>query len=300
MRFALSGERHEVTTEKRRGYWYAACGRHHSGKGTQGATTTHVGVEPSKGSITFSLPDETSIAAWAAFLALFRFDPTKGKGQAVTIYHPALASVQPPITSVVMTKHTTATPDDKGCGKVTIELLEYFAPKSTGATTAAGAKGYMQSGKGATGTQEDPAIAKLKAQAAKDERWQTDKNIRMAMKNAARPPTQPDETPRDEYGLEIARPTYGAAMENAVRQGMPKPDVTQTAKNTLASMDANEVATKAPVAGRWTERGFEEADEAAGVQAMDIQMARNLMEEGKLRQAPVGFGGLRNSFAGGY
>jgi hypothetical protein len=122
-------------------------------------------VEPSKGSITFSLPDETSIAAWAAFLALFRFDPTKGKGQAVTIYHPALASVQPPITSVVMTKHTLVTPDDRGCGKVTIDLLEYFPSKPTGATTAAGAKGYT-TGKDATGTQEDPAITKLKAQAA--------------------------------------------------------------------------------------------------------------------------------------
>lgn len=135
-----------------------------AGKGTQGATTTLVGLEPSEGSITFSLPSEADIAAWSAFLALWRFDPTKGKGQAVVVYHPALASVQPPITSLVMTKHTPVSYDDKGCGKVTIDCLEYFPAKSTGATTAAGAKGYTQ-GKAATGTQEDPAITKLKAQA---------------------------------------------------------------------------------------------------------------------------------------
>lgn len=136
-----------------------------SGKGTTGATTTHVALEPSKGSITFSLPDVASIAAWAGYLALFRFDTSKGKGTAVRVYHPALASVQPPITDVVMTKHTPVLYDDKGCGKVTIELLEYFAAKSTGATTAAGSKGYTTGNK-STGTQEDPAIAKLRAQAA--------------------------------------------------------------------------------------------------------------------------------------
>ena len=35
---ALTGERHEVTTEKRRGgYWYACCGAYETPKGVQGA-----------------------------------------------------------------------------------------------------------------------------------------------------------------------------------------------------------------------------------------------------------------------
>ena len=136
-----------------------------SGKGTRGATTTHVAMEPAKGSITFHLPNSNSIAAWSSFLALFRFDTAKGKGQAVSIYHPALASVQPPITNVVMTKHSPVLCDSKGLCVVRVELLEYFPAKATGATTASGSKQYT-TGAGSTGTQEDPAIAKLKAQAA--------------------------------------------------------------------------------------------------------------------------------------
>lgn len=136
-----------------------------AGKGTTGATTTYVGLEPAEGSVTFSLPNEDAIAAWAGWLALFRFDTGKGKGQAVSVYHPALASLQPPITSVVMTSHSIIEVDTKGLGKVTIKLLEYFEPKATGATTAAGSKQYVQV-PAASGTQEDPAIAKLRAQAA--------------------------------------------------------------------------------------------------------------------------------------
>ncbi len=130
-----------------------------------------------------------------------------------------------------------------------------------------------------------------------------DAEVKAAIRNAKLPPSHPDDTPRDEYGLEVQHPGYSPTnagrMDNTVRMGMPKPDVTQTAKNTLAGMDANDAATSAPVAGRWTEKGFGEADQNAGVQASDIQMARNLMEEGKMKQAP-GFGGLQNSFAGGY
>lgn len=135
-----------------------------SGKGTTGATTTYVGLEPAEGAITFSLPTVAAVAAWASYLALFRFDTAKGKGEAVTVYHPGLASVQPPIVSVVMTGHTRVEADDKGLAKVTIKLLEYFEAKATGATTAAGSKQYVQVG-GASGKQEDPAIKKLQQQA---------------------------------------------------------------------------------------------------------------------------------------
>jgi hypothetical protein len=140
-----------------------------SGKGTKGATTTRVAMEPAKGSITFWLPNSDSIARWSAFLALFRFDTSKKKGEAVSIYHPTLVSVQPPITSVVMTKHSPVYVDSKGLGVVKLELLEYFPETATTATTASGSKG----GTGAqyasgnpTGKQEDPAIAKMKAQVA--------------------------------------------------------------------------------------------------------------------------------------
>lgn len=138
-----------------------------SGKGTTGATTTHVAMEPAKGSITFSLPSVSAIGAWSSWLALWRFDTTKGKGQAVAVYHPALASVQPPITSLVMTKHTPVTYDKDGCGKATIEVLEYMPAKASGATTANGSKTYVQVPQtGSTGTAEDPAITKLRQQAA--------------------------------------------------------------------------------------------------------------------------------------
>lgn len=137
-----------------------------AGKGTQGATTTHVALEPAKGSFTFHLWKVDHYAAWDAWLALFKFDASKKTGQAVQVYHPALASVQPPITSVVMTKHSAVRPDAKGLAKVTIELLEYFPSKATGTSTAKGAQQFSQVGKDKKGQQEDPAIAALRAQAA--------------------------------------------------------------------------------------------------------------------------------------
>lgn len=135
-----------------------------SGKGTTGATTTHVALEPAKGSIKIYLWTVAHYAEWARWLALFRFDSTKKTGLAVTISHPALSSVQPPITSVVMTGHDPITVNNLGLGTVTIELLEYFPAKPTGASTAAGATQYAKGG--TSGTQPDPAIVKLQAQAA--------------------------------------------------------------------------------------------------------------------------------------
>lgn len=135
------------------------------GKGTTGATTTHVGQQPAKGSFTFELWKVEHFAAWYRWLQLFRYDATKKTGEAVAVYHPALGSLQPPVTSVVMTGHTFPEPQADGRSRVTIELLEYYPAKSTGASTASGAKQYYQA-KDPTGTQVDPAIAKLQAQAA--------------------------------------------------------------------------------------------------------------------------------------
>jgi hypothetical protein len=137
-----------------------------AGKGTTGATTTHVAMEPAKGSIKFTLWKVEHFAAWVRWLAIFRFDVSKKTGQAVTISHPALSSVQPPITSVVMTKHSPITVDSKGQASVTIELLEYFPAKATGASTASGARQYTTGRGNASGTQPDPAIVALQKQAS--------------------------------------------------------------------------------------------------------------------------------------
>ncbi len=136
------------------------------GKGTTGATTTHVAMEPAKGSIKFTLWKVEHFAVWTRWLAIFRYDTSKKTGQAVTISHPALSSVQPPITSVVMTKHSPITVDSKGQASVTIELLEYFPAKATGASTAKGAATYTTGRGNASGTQPDPAIVALQKKAS--------------------------------------------------------------------------------------------------------------------------------------
>lgn len=137
-----------------------------AGKGTTGATTTRVAMEPAKGSITFHLWTVEQHEAWDLWLSIFKYDASKKTGQATSIYHPSLASVQPPITSVVMTKHSPIKPQSDGRSIVTIELLEYFPAKPTGASTASGAKQYTTGKGNDTGTQVDPAIQKLKNQAA--------------------------------------------------------------------------------------------------------------------------------------
>ncbi len=108
-------------------------------------------------------------------------------------------------------------------------------------------------------------------------------SVDAAIKNAKRPPSHPDDTPRDEYGLEVARPNYAGAMDRAVLGS------DEVAKTTLAQMGANDAATAAPIAGRWTARGFQDADMNASVNASDIERAKAMMR----------FGGLQNSFNGG-
>lgn len=140
-----------------------------AGKGTAGATTTHTESPPAEGSFTIRLATEADIAAWPQWLAIFRFDASKKSAAAVAIYHPSLASLQPPVTAVVMTGHTPVVPTVYGYADVTITLKEYLASKAVGSGTAKGATQYYQvgrDGKPKTGTQEDPAITKLKQQAA--------------------------------------------------------------------------------------------------------------------------------------
>ncbi len=114
-------------------------------------------------------------------------------------------------------------------------------------------------------------------------------SVDAAIKNAKRPPSHPDDTPRDEYGLEVQRPSYAGAMDNSVHSS-------EAAKTALAHLGANEAATAAPIAGRWTAQGFQDADMQATVNASDIERAKAMMRQAGQQQS---FGGLQNSFNGG-
>ncbi len=120
--------------------------------------------------------------------------------------------------------------------------------------------------------------------------------IANALKHSKLPPSHPDDTARDEYGLEVQRPEYGKAMNASVTEGQvspqgPLPPRTSAdmAKETLEAGRANDAALAAPIAGRWTARGFQDADMNATVNASDIERAKAMMR----------FGGLQNSFNGG-
>ncbi len=126
-----------------------------------------------------------------------------------------------------------------------------------------------------------------------------------AIKNAKLPPSRPDDTPRDEYGLPVAPPDYSKSMDAAVAGGIdrareearyaPKPE--DIAKQVSASNDVNDAAANAPFAGQWTQNGFSGADAQAAVNASDIQRAQAMMKSQSLQDRT--FGGLRNSLAGG-
>lgn len=140
------------------------------GKSTAGATLTHTESPLCEGSFTIRLYTEEQIAAWPKWLAIWRFDATKKSAAAVAFYHPTPASIQPPMVSAVMTKHTGVVPTSYGYADVTIWLKETRPAVATGSGTAKGATQYYQVGKDGkpkTGTQEDPAIQKLKDEAAK-------------------------------------------------------------------------------------------------------------------------------------
>lgn len=139
------------------------------GKSTSGATLTHTESPLAEGSFTIELWMEEHAAQWASWLAVFRFDASKKTGSAVTIYHPALASLQPPVTAVVMTGHTPVLPDSRGRALVTIKLKEQRQAVAVGSGTAKGATQYYQVGKDGKPKNtpgEDPAVTKLKQQAA--------------------------------------------------------------------------------------------------------------------------------------
>lgn len=143
------------------------------GKSTTGATLTRTEEPLIEGSFTFGLWMDQHADDWAKWLAIWRYNAATKTGDAVALYHPSLASLQPPMTSAVMTKHTRIQPDAKGYAEVTIYLKETRPSKAVGSSTAKGATQYYQVGKsgpgaGTTGAggQEDPAVTKLQKQAA--------------------------------------------------------------------------------------------------------------------------------------
>lgn len=162
---ACPGKVLKVDGFKREEKWDAKAG-----KSTAGATLTHTESPLCEGSFTIRLYTEEDIAAWPRWLAIWRFDATKKSAASVSFYHPTPASLQPPMLSAVMTAHDGVNPTSYGYADVTIWLKETRPAVATGSGTAKGATQYYQVGKDGkpkTGTQEDPAIQKLKDEAAR-------------------------------------------------------------------------------------------------------------------------------------
>lgn len=116
------------------------------GKGTKGATLTYVQAPLAEGEIEFFLWDNGTLgtghdhfAEWSAFRELLKYDPTKKKVEAVSIYHPALADQS--ITSVVCEHIGMLTRTRELMYSVKCKFKEYTPPPKTSAVgTASGAK----------------------------------------------------------------------------------------------------------------------------------------------------------------
>ena len=104
------------------------------GKGTVGSTITFVARPPAKGSIKFKLWTAAHFDAWATFVALLKYDPTKKAVQAVDIYHPSLADID--ITSVVTENIGIIVHEGDGLYSRTVDFIEYFpAPNVSAVST---------------------------------------------------------------------------------------------------------------------------------------------------------------------
>ncbi len=109
------------------------------GKGTRGSTQTLVQQPEAQGSFVFHIWDNGTLgtghdhfAEWDAFSPLLQYDPTKKKPQAITIYHPALATLDPPVNSVVVEDVEALTHVGDGMYTITVKMSEFFPvpPKS--------------------------------------------------------------------------------------------------------------------------------------------------------------------------
>lgn len=104
------------------------------GKGTRGSTQTLVQQPEAEGEFTFYLWDNGNFgtghnhfAEWDKFSPLLQYDPTKRTPQAINIFHPALATLDPPVTSVVIEDVGALTPEGgDGMFTITVKMSEFF------------------------------------------------------------------------------------------------------------------------------------------------------------------------------
>ncbi len=133
------------------------------GKGTAGATTTQTSAPPMEPKVKFKLWTPAHFAAWPAFRALLKLDPTKKATQAFDIYHPFLAESE--CKAVVTKKIGGLVHEGNGLYSRVVEFLEYLpASKTSAVSTPTGSKSEAPGGfvGGPPGNPTDSAIANLK------------------------------------------------------------------------------------------------------------------------------------------
>jgi hypothetical protein len=116
------------------------------GPGLTGATTTLKSIPPIEFTASFYLVYDVAqglneLDAWPAFQALIDSTVASKTPVALDIYHPDLASQQPPITSVAKAEVGGMVYDGKGGATVVVKFQEFRPPKAKGGTVAASKAG---------------------------------------------------------------------------------------------------------------------------------------------------------------
>ena len=111
-----------------------------NGTGQTGASTTVKSIPPITFTATFYLVRDDAqgidqFADWPAFLQVIESTVNGSKVQAVDIYHPDLASQNPPITSVAKASVGGVVHDGKGGQTIVVKFQEYRPPKPAGGTS---------------------------------------------------------------------------------------------------------------------------------------------------------------------
>lgn len=119
------------------------------GPGIEGASNTYRGNKLSKGTIKLRIgmsPDASGLTIeqqWAAlpgWLDQWKFDPTKGQGEAAEVVHPLLLAGDPPITSLVAESigKPQRARDGDSLYTITIKATEFRPPAKKNATSTPG------------------------------------------------------------------------------------------------------------------------------------------------------------------
>lgn len=134
-----------------------------TGNGQSGASTTLKDIPPIEFQCTFLLIRDDAegiddLAAWPEFQAVIDATVSGSAPKAVDIYHPDLASQDPPIKSVCKATVGGATYDDKGAKTIVVKFQEYRpASAKGGSVNGSSSKGGKSAG------EQDPN-ADVKAQ----------------------------------------------------------------------------------------------------------------------------------------